>query len=47
MKTLVGFVQEASAEHSPSPADLAKLETASKNVSTYVKDKCKFDLNAG
>jgi hypothetical protein len=46
MKTLVGFLKDAEAKHSPSPADLGKLETASKNVSTYVKDKCKFDLNA-
>ena len=45
MKTLVGFLKDAEAKHSPAPADLAKVETASKNVATYVKDKCKFDLN--
>lgn len=45
MKTLVGFVKDASAKQSPSADELTKVESASKNIQTYVKDKCNLDLN--
>jgi hypothetical protein len=47
IKTIVDFIDSASATKQPSAADLAKVETAGKNITSYVKDKCKVDLDTG
>jgi hypothetical protein len=47
MKTLVDFVTSVSTKHLPSADDLTKIESATKNIEAYVKDKCKFDLTKG
>jgi hypothetical protein len=46
MQTLVSFVKDVSTKQVPSASDFTKIESATKNIEAYVKDKCKFDLAA-
>jgi hypothetical protein len=47
IRKLIDFIGSASPTHKPSASDIGKAATAGKNVTIYVKDKCKVDLNAG
>jgi hypothetical protein len=44
MLILVSLLKTASSKTVPSAAELAKLETAAKNVENYMKDTCKIDV---